>query len=101
MSEWDHVDDRGEADFIGWPSDWDETRPLRDGNEILTTEHTVTILFNHGLPNVTLHSDHGFTKRAVVNAICRTFQTAHFKHDRKFLEVITVDRGLVTFRLGS
>jgi hypothetical protein len=41
MSEWDHVDDRGEADFIGWPSDWDETRPLRDGNEILTTEHTV------------------------------------------------------------
>jgi hypothetical protein len=95
--------DRGEADVIGCPSvtDWDETRLLRDGNEILTTEHTVTILFNHGLPNVTLHSDHGFTKRAVVNAICRRFQAAHFKKDRKFLEVITVDRGLVTFRLGS
>jgi hypothetical protein len=48
--------------FFGCPtiSDRTDSTALLDRDEILTTEPSVTIVFNYGLPNVTLHSDHGF-----------------------------------------
>jgi hypothetical protein len=80
--------------------DWSATTPLRDGNEILTSKQIVTIVLD-GLPSITLLSPSGFTRRMIVAEICSTLQKAEFRSDDRFLEHITVDNGLVTFRLGS
>jgi hypothetical protein len=80
--------------------DWSATTPLRDRDDILTSKQIVTIVFD-GLPRITLLSSSGFTRRMIVAEICSTLQKAEFRSDDRFLEHITVDNGLVTFRLGS
>jgi hypothetical protein len=95
--------DPPEPDFYGCPtvSDWDDTTPLVDGDEIVTTEQKITIVFGYGLPNLNLRSDHGFTRRDIVDAICKGFQAAGFERDHNFLETVWADDGLITFSLGS
>jgi hypothetical protein len=75
--------------------------PLRDGDEILTSKQTVTIVFDYGLPSITLPSPRGFTRRMIVAEICSTLQKAEFRSGDRFLERIERDNGLVAFRLGS
>jgi hypothetical protein len=81
--------------------DWSATTPLRDGDEILTSKQTVTIVFDYGLPSITLPSPRGFTRRMIVAEICSTLQKAEFRSGDRFLERIERDNGLVAFRLGS
>jgi hypothetical protein len=76
------------------------TTPLRDGHEILTSKQIVTVVFE-GLPRITLLCPHGFTRRMIVTEICSTLQKTEFRSDDRFLEHITLENGLVTFRLGS
>jgi hypothetical protein len=79
--------------------DWRATTPLRDGDEILTSKQIVTVVFD-GFPGITLLSPSGFTRRMIVAGICSTLQKTEFRSDDRRLEHITVDNGLVTFRLG-
>jgi hypothetical protein len=79
--------------------DWRATTPLRDGDEILTSKQIVTVVFD-GFPRITLLSPSGFTRRMIVAGICSTLQKTEFRSDDRCLEHITVDNGLVTFRLG-
>jgi hypothetical protein len=76
-------------------SDWTDTTPLRDGDVILTSEPTVTILFGQGLPKLSLHNEHGFSRRQIVKPIMLALQAEHFEHNQTFLERISVDQGLI------
>jgi hypothetical protein len=100
-SEW--IEDPPGPGFYLRPcvDDWRATTPLRDGHEILTSKQTATIVFDYGLPRITLLSPHGFTRRIIVAEICSALQKTEFRSDDRCLEHITVDNGLVTFRLGS
>jgi hypothetical protein len=79
--------------------DWDITTDLYGGCEKVTTATKVTIKFGCELPDVTLHHADGFTKRDVVDAICRTLQKPKFEYTNDFLDRIVVDDDLIAFHL--
>jgi hypothetical protein len=97
------VPDSSEPDGRLIVGDWsDESSELVDGDVILTPELDVVVEFSYDrLPDVNLHSDRGFTRRAIVNIICNTLMVGSFKYDHSVILNITVNGDKITFSLSG
>jgi hypothetical protein len=93
------VGGRGEPDAFDrlMLSRWGEGTILRDGNEILTAEQEITISI--GSQKVNLRNPQGFTRRELVDGVCKAVQAQGPCHP-PFLDTITVvDGAQITFSL--